>query len=131
MEVVSEHRGPAGRRLIEDVDPVIGPGAVDEGVHRANLLLDLAHEAFARGRIGDIALLGERAPPSLRDARSGLSGFPRGCAIAQGDVPPRRGEVQADRAADPSRSPCDQRGFSHSLLLRFPLTLPSPRWGVD
>ena len=126
MEVVSEHRGPAGRRLIQDVDAVIGPGAVDESVHRAELLFDFARESFARRRIGDVAPLGERAPTGLRDARRGLCGLALRRPVAQGDVPPRRGEVQADRAADSLRPTCDQRHSSHRLLLRSPLTLPSP-----
>src|SRR5438445_756095 len=73
--------------------------------------------AFGSRRIGDVAPHGDRAPAGFRDSRSRLCSFAFGRPVAQGDVPPRRGQVQPNRAADPFRPARDQRDFGHSKAL--------------
>src|SRR5262249_4213194 len=119
VEVVVDHLAPAGRRLLEQLDLVERPRAVDQRVDASPGRLHAADE-----RLGDAAVPALR-PPRERATTGRLEGLgrlrPRPLAgpVAEGDGPARPGQIQADPPADAPGPTGDQRNpinpLSHAV----------------
>ena len=56
MEIVVKHRMPPFNALLQKVDPVIGPGAVDQGIDLSPLFFQSFYHLLSSLSLGYVAL---------------------------------------------------------------------------